>query len=227
MTYLTLGQLLEERKKGTQLVSEELETKQTIAPTVAVEAEVKEKSKDTLGRAKMLARFANVELNVRDLVDDWILITYDLPATEEGDIARQKFLKQAPKIGAVMHTKSVYLMPNTNACQTEAVELSKIGKVFIWKTQANDKKHARELTDLYDSKVKEMVNDLEDRMNRIRKHLNDKKEGISNRMLDKTLELFDNILFATAQRGDKKLYDKLTDIHNKLTILKADVESAN
>jgi hypothetical protein len=44
------------------------------------------------------------KIKVQDVVDKWLLLTYDLPHSEEGDKARALFLARAAAIGATRHT---------------------------------------------------------------------------------------------------------------------------
>ena len=71
------------------------------------ENEIKDIIAKEMQDAHLFASMQGIDLsnNVTNLVKEWILITYDLPNTVEGNKARFAFLKQAPKIGAVMHTR--------------------------------------------------------------------------------------------------------------------------
>ena len=225
--YLTMKDFLEKRKLS-PVVEVEVEAKPLISDSVPLkpiptQPQVTGSPTDPLRRATFLSKLGNIEFNPRELVDDWILITYDIPANEEGNIARQKFLKMAPKMGAVMHTKSVYLMPNTNECQLATLELSKIGKVYVWYSRAKDEHDKKELTELYDARIGEMVNDLADRLMRTKKHIKDDKKGISERMMEGNEKLFESIVFSVCQRGDRALYNKLESIHNRIEELKAEL----
>ena len=229
--YLTMKDFLENRKHP-PVVAVEAEVQSLVSPLVQssellkpiqTQLPVTGSHTDPLHRATFLSKLGNIEFNPRELVDDWILITYDIPATEEGNIARQRFLKLAPKMGAVMHTKSVYLMPNTNECQLATLELAKIGKVYVWYSRAKDEHDKKELTELYDARIGEMVNDLADRLMRTKKHIKDDKKGISERMMDGNEKLFESIVFSVCQRGDKALYNKLESIHNRIEELKSEL----
>ena len=170
-----------------------------------------------LKEAQMLAKFDGIEFNVKELVEDWILVTYDLPVTPEGNAIRYKFLQKAPRIGAVMHTRSVYLMPLTKQTEIAALELSKgEGKVFVWTSNITDEQTKRELTELYDSRIGADVKMLGERIKRINQHILVERYGFARRMLDKTIALFNNALFAVAQRGSKELLDKLGQIREVL-----------
>jgi hypothetical protein len=226
---MTLKDFMEQRKSGEQPTTEEPILEMPVAQAVVKRIERKEAidehRKGNLTRAKILAKFAGIEFKARELVDEWILVTYDLPATEEGNKARQDFLRLAPRIGAIMHTKSVYLMPNTNECQTATVDLAKIGNVFIWTSKPNDEASKKEVTDLYDAKIKAEIKKLEDRTKQIRKNMADEKNGMANRMIEKTIDIFNNSVFSAVQRGNADIYNKLVAMRDELQELQHEVES--
>jgi len=89
---------------------------------------------------EIMARMTDTPINIREVVDKFLMITYDLPHTEEGDRARREFLAVAHSIGAAKHTESVYLLPWTPEAEVLALELSRVkdGEVFIWTTQPTD-----------------------------------------------------------------------------------------
>ena len=165
------------------------------------------------------AKLQGVKLNARELVDEWILITYDIPVTEAGKEARQKFLKNAPRIGAMMHSRSVYLMPNTQQAQLSAVELSKTvgGEVYIW-TSKVDKEFAVQITSFYDQKIKEQIETIQERILKEEVLVKDEKFGMADRMHRKTANLFTQLCFVVAQRGaTSQVLQSLTKIESILT----------
>ena len=168
--------------------------------------------------AKTFAKLQGVEIKAKELVDEWILITYDIPVTEAGSDARQKFLKQAPKIGAMMHSRSVYLMPNTQQSQLAAVELSKTmgAEVYIW-TSKVEGEFAEQLNVFYDKKIQDQIDTLNDRLVKEENQIKEERFGMADRMHRKTSNLFNQILFTVAQRGaNSGVIQKLTTIDNKL-----------
>lgn len=168
--------------------------------------------------AETFAKLQGVEIHTRELVDEWILITYDIPVTEAGKIARAKFLDMAPRIGAMMHSRSVYLMPNTQQAQLVAVELSKTvgGQVYLWTSKMEGDK-AIEITRFYDNRLNEEITNIEDRMEKEALLIKEEKLGMADRMHRKTANLFNQILFASAQRGaTPEVIQKLTTIEIKL-----------
>jgi DNA-binding transcriptional regulator PaaX len=172
--------------------------------------------------AESFAKLQGVEIKARELVEEWILITYDIPVTEEGNEARLKFLKQAPRIGAMMHSRSVYLMPNTQQAQLASVELSKINgaEVYLW-TAKVEGEQAVQITDFYDTKIQEQIDTINRRIAQEDALIADEKFGMADRMHRKTANLFSQSCFTVAQRGaTAKIIEKLTKIENKLTGMK-------
>ena len=175
-----------------------------------------------LKMAESFAKLQGVEIKARELVEEWILITYDIPVTEEGNEARLKFLKQAPRIGAMMHSRSVYLMPNTQQAQLASVELSKINgaEVYLW-TAKVEGEQAVQITDFYDTKIQEQIDTINRRIVQEDALIADEKFGMADRMHRKTANLFSQSCFTVAQRGaTAKIIEKLTKIENKLTGMK-------
>ena len=171
-----------------------------------------------LRTAETLARLQGIKINEREIVDNWILITYDLPGTEEGNKARGKFLKEAPRFGAVMHSRSVYLMPLTDEAQIAAVNLSKVkaGLVYVW-TSKVDPEQAQTLTKFYDVKLKMQIEFIQNRIKKMEKLELDGKDGLANRMKIKTTRLFNQLLFAVAQRGSSEVFNDLLNLEKQLT----------
>ena len=168
--------------------------------------------------AETFAKLQGIEINARELVDEWLLITYDIPVTPEGMIARGKFLKIAPKIGAMMHSRSVYLMPNTQQAQLAAVELSKTvgGEVFIWTSKLQGDQ-AVQVTNFYDRRIKEEIEKIDVRLVKEEDLTKDDKFGMADRMHRKTQSLFSQLCFTVAQRGaTPEVIRKLMKIENTL-----------
>jgi len=174
-------------------------------------------------KAAMLAKMdGSVEFHEKELIADWILITYDLPVTAEGNAARSKFLHLAPRLGAMMHTRSVYFMPQTQESEVAALELSRVGKVFVWTSNLQGEK-SKELTEIYDSRIKDEIKVVLRRLARIRNHIKDGKEGFAERMLDGTVQQFNMALYAVIQRGNRKMMDAMLSIRKEIIALQKEL----
>ena len=168
--------------------------------------------------AETFAKLQGIEINARELVNEWVLITYDIPVSDAGKIARAKFLKTAPKIGAMMHSRSVYLMPNTTQAQLAAVELSKTvgGEVYIW-TSKVEGEQAVSITGFYDRRIREEIEKLDDRLIKEDVLVKEQKFGMADRMHRKSVSLFAQLCFTVAQRGaTPDVIQKLMRIENVL-----------
>lgn len=177
-----------------------------------------------LASLEAVARLAEIKINTRELVDEWVLITYDIPVTEAGKIARSKFLKTAPKIGAMMHSRSVYLIPNTSQAQAAALDLASTvgGEVYIW-TSRMDEDQAKQVTSFYDNKINDAIENIIDRLGKQNELLlpdaeGRVKTGMAERMKRKTMNLYKQLLFTAAQRGvNAKVLTRLANIEKQLT----------
>ena len=168
--------------------------------------------------AESFGKLQGIKIQSKELVNDWLLITYDLPVDEKGSEARAKFLKLAPRIGAKMHSRSVYLMPNTQQAQLAAVDLSKTlgGCVWIW-TGVPFGEKAEEVTKFYDEEIEGDLTHLSERLEKEGELIKEEKFGMADRMHRKTTELFMQTLFAMTQRGSHPdTVKKMVTIYNKL-----------
>jgi len=117
---------------------------------------------------------------VKELIQDVILITYDLPAKEKH--ARTSFLKSAFSIGAIQHTESCYLLPFSEKAFGLANKLKAIGDVIIWKSRQEDLKMASEITMSYSSAVQARCQTVEQRLVIAQDHLAAGRLGMAKRV---------------------------------------------
>lgn len=155
-----------------------------------------------------LATMKGVEIKTKDIVSKWLLLTYDLPHTEEGDKARRDFLQRARLAGATCHTESVYLMPWSLEAELIAINLSSIkgGEVWIWTSDVVDQEKARFLTERYDNDLKPQLEEVDSRIDRIWEHANEGHLKQAKRMMEKTEELLHAVTEAIIRRGSAILY---------------------
>lgn len=83
----------------------------------------------------------------KEIVSDYLLLTYDLPATQ-GKL-RKRFLKEAMAAGAMMHTASCYLMPFSPKMQALADDLAVTGHAVIWRSKQENTGMAKMITIKY------------------------------------------------------------------------------
>jgi len=175
-------------------------------------------SKESL---EVLARLSNTKINVRDVCDQWLLITYDLPKSEEGDKARRQFLVQAAAIGATRHTDSVYLMPWTPSAESLALGLSKVvgGKVVVWTSTTTDTVQAAEITRNYDASLRPILDEIIERIDRINEYQVKGWYKRANRMIPKTDRMLAQAEQAILRRGSASLYALLVIVRKRYGLI--------
>jgi hypothetical protein len=149
---------------------------------------------------EITARLADVEIHTKEICDKWLLFTFDLPSTPEGNKARAKFLKDARRLGACQHTESVYLIPFTAAAEMAALELAKAGKLFVWTSESTDRTQAQTVTRNYDQELSGMLKKLGGRVDRMVELLKANKIKTLNRMREKTEEMLSDMGDAVRRR---------------------------
>ena len=167
-----------------------------------------DRMEEQLDRLEITAKIVDVPIEVRELVDSWLLITYDIPATEEGHRARREFLKLARLAGAVEHIESTYVLPWSPLADIAVLEAAAHGRAFIWYSKAKDTQMAEAVTRQYDKKADQIFDDVEERIDRIKKHLVDGKRKLASRMLEKTDPMINGLERMAVQRGSLELYDR-------------------
>lgn len=157
---------------------------------------------------EVLARLTNTEINVRDVCEHWLLLTYDLPCNKAGDKARRKFLAEAMAIGATRHTDSVYLMPWTNSAEALAFQLARVtgGNVVVWTSTTTDPQQAKDVTRNYDEAIRPVLDDISERIDRAVEYQNKGWFKRANKMMPKTEKKLAQMEQAIMRRGSASLY---------------------
>jgi hypothetical protein len=117
---------------------------------------------------EVMARITDNKIETREIVDKWLLLTYDLPVSKEGNRARNEFYKQARHLGAVQNTESVYLLPWTTDAEIMAMELAdvKSARVIVWTAQTSEEQ-SKEITRRYDAGLRPTLKLIEERIDRL------------------------------------------------------------
>lgn len=165
---------------------------------------------------EVMARLTDVKIETRELVDRWLLITYDLPHNEAGDRARREFLDQARRIGATHHTDSVYLLPWTTYAEQLALQLATRGEVCVWTSQTTNEAKAKEITASYDAGLAPQVDEISERLDKISEHLSAKHFKRADQMLEKTVEMVDALEDAILRRGSAELFISLQLLRRRM-----------
>jgi len=169
--------------------------------------------------AKVMLDTLTREVNIRPIVYDWILLTYDLPVAERK--TRYNFLKEARLIGAVRHTQSVYLMPYTETAMSLAEEVAGRGKAYVWVSQVDEAK-ASLLTAIYDRGMEGKFSEIERRLKRIAQHITNHRRGVARRMIATTGQRL-RLLEATLKRRGSPLLPKVMDLWAEMGRLEKEV----
>ena len=161
------------------------------------------------------------ELEIKEVLEKFALITYDLPATKEGAKARSEFLEKARFQGAIMHTESVYLAPWNIVNDLGVLKAAGIGKIRIFVSVPLEKDDCKEITREYDKKIAETFKEAEERFEKIAKHVEDGQYGLAHKMMPKTTDWITALKKAAIARGSQHLYDRWEDLNKKLTAMRA------
>ncbi len=170
---------------------------------------------------EVMARLTGIKIEIKEVINEWLLLTYDMPHSEEGDKARREFLQSARAIGAAQQTESVYLIPWTPEAETLALDLSrqvqvmKRGKVIIWTSTPTDKAKAAEITETYDAGLEPLISDIEERLGRIEEHQAKKRYLRAEKMLAKTNRMLENLRDAVMRRGSMVLFLRLQILQHR------------
>ncbi len=218
-TELTTAETLPVRTEGEDQIFEFKRKVGTKGGAVAVvEEETRNEELDSL---EVMARLMDVDIETKEICDKWLLITYDIPHTKEGDKARREFLDNARLIGATKHTESVYLMPWTGEAEMLALNLSgtKGGKVCLWTSQPTDTLLAEDITKAYDASLRPQIDAIGVRVDKIVAHQNAERYGRAEQMMEKTKTMLDGMEQAVIRRGSAQLYVLITLLKRRFALV--------
>jgi hypothetical protein len=173
---------------------------------------------DTL---KATAVLIDSPLQVDELMDEYILITYDVPVTEEGNEARTEFLQRTRQIGAVQLSASVYYMPWVDGANEAALLLAEVKEavVNVHYSKAGSDDQAFQMRTLYDMAITKWFVEAEERLRRGYQHLYDGKPGTTIRMTRVTLETAKNLKQVATRRGSQEMIDRAEKLYEDLGTL--------
>lgn len=158
--------------------------------------------------AEHLMFVPNAQIEVKEILDKFVLVTYDIPATKEGSHARSQFLERAKIRGAVMLGESNYLAPASLLNDLQILKTAEVGKVYIFVSELQDESDRIDVTRKYDKRILEVFKETEERLGKIGKHIEDGKFGLAHKMLPKTEEQVNNLVKVAVARGSQMLYDR-------------------
>jgi len=176
---------------------------------------------DLFSSLEVLSRLTDTKIEAREICDKWLLITYDMPCTDEGNRARRDFLAESKLLGATQHTESVYLMPWTSSAEAICLELARKGDVCVWSSQTLDASKAAEITQNYDAHLEPNLDEISSRIDRIEGHLDMENHGRAQQMMEKTEKWIDAMEQTIIRRGSAILYIRLLVLKQRFDLLKA------
>lgn len=128
---------------------------------------------------------------VKELIEDYILILYDIPATAKA--LRYQFLKEAHAIGAEMHTASCYLMPYSEAAMELANKLDSAGHAVVWQAHMPDKVMASGMTVSYAAAIKARCDSIDQRLDIAQSYIAAGRLEMGSKMAIKTGKLLQQL----------------------------------
>ncbi len=102
------------------------------------------------------------EIEIKLLIQDFVLITYDIPAKEKK--LRRDFLNAMTAMGAEQYTESVYLLPYTYEVMELAAELESAGHAVVWRAYQPDEQKALEINNKYEQGIKDRCTAISQRL---------------------------------------------------------------
>lgn len=158
-----------------------------------------------IGELETLAVLFDRDIEIKSIMTDFMLITYDIPSSKEGMKARADFLRTARRFGVVQHTESVYYAPWTTEANVAVTKLAGKGKVYVWRASVTDETQARYLTKVYDLTLMKWIEGISERLMRMREHVSAAHAGRAKKMLKVTAALVDGLNEAVTTRNDENL----------------------
>jgi hypothetical protein len=132
-----------------------------------------------------------VEAEVKTIVSDWVLITYDIP--QSAAKLRRTFIKEAKALGAEKHTASVYYMPYSDEAMDLANKLESAGYAVVWRSYQPDQAKAIVLTINYADKLKVRCDTIEQRLSMAETYITQGKLKVAARLGIKSFKLMQQL----------------------------------
>ena len=99
---------------------------------------------------------------VKELILDFVLIMYDIPAVEKK--LRHRFIRDALEMGAEQYTESVYLLPFSEQALEMANQLESAGHAVVFSAHQHDLAKATEINVKYSTGIKNRCKVIEQRL---------------------------------------------------------------
>lgn len=151
------------------------------------------------------------QAEVKKIIQDFVLITYDIPEKEKK--LRAQFLKEAHSLGAICHTQSVYLMPYSDKTFELANALAAKGDAVVWVSQQKDPKKAAQITMSYEQHLQTRCGAIEQRLVIAQQYMAAGKLGIAEKMRERTAKFLGELDKINETYGSEWLEKRLQELH--------------
>lgn len=155
-----------------------------------------------------------VGAEVKTIVQDWILISYDIPASAKS--TRRAFLKAVHALGGEMHTASVYLMPYSEEAMGWANELESAGHAVVWRAQQTDPDKAEAITAKYEAAVKARCDYIEHRLEISQDYIAAGKLKMAEKMAIRTTHLLGQVVKIAKVFNPPWLQPRIEELYLKM-----------
>jgi len=99
-------------------------------------------------------------MSEKEILQDWILITYDIPRGRLGHALRHWLVRKLRGLGAMMFTESVYYLPHSQKAYEAITRLEGRAKFYVWRARLTEPEDAREVTKRYRDERKILLSTL-------------------------------------------------------------------
>lgn len=159
---------------------------------------------------------------IKEVSNNFLLLTYDIPNTAEGAKIRGNFLHSARRLGFVQYTESVYFNPNPQGDSVlSLMSLSRESgvKAIVWHGRLFDKLQEQMLMSLYDITLSKWLDEIDERNRITSNHLLKDHVGLAKRMIKLTLQTVSDLDFIVQSRASPILNQQLLGIKKILAEL--------
>ena len=169
---------------------------------------------------EIICQMYNVPVTTKTMHRDWIVLTYDIPNTVDGRNVRNEFLKRARLYGAVMHTESVYMIPNSSEVNSIIAKMASVNaNICVFYSEVQDDVWISRLNNKYKFYLSESLKKLTKRVESAENHVSESKFGMARRMSKGTWEQIDGLTVASAVYGDEETANALLGVIGRVKII--------
>ena len=149
----------------------------------------------------------------KELILDFVLIMYDIPATEKQ--LRRQFIKSALEMGAEQYTESVYLLPFSEKALVMANELESAGHAVVFSAHQHNMATAVEINVKYAEGIKNRCEAIEQRLVIVQEYIKKGWLRRAQKMGIKTGELLTELHKINENYHPEWLKPKIEELLNK------------